>query len=247
MDRKLTELVKRLKEFAGENLESVILYGSAARGDYRESHSDLNVLCIMKSLNVAELARVARVVEWWSKELKEPPPLFFTAQELQQAADVFSIELLDMQRWHRVLHGRDVIADIPVPMNLHRVQVEHDLRTVLLKLRQHFMLAGHDHRQLRGIYARSVSGVLVLLRHTLIAFDEDAPSGAAEVLARIAALTGANSKALQAAVDFRNSVQLHGEISEAYGAYLSSLEQVVRALDQQIPKREWRRTSKGAS
>jgi predicted nucleotidyltransferase len=247
MDQKLTELVKRLKEFAGGNLESVILYGSAARGEYRESRSDLNVLCTMKSLSVTELARVARVVEWWNKELKEPPLRFFTTQELRQSADVFSIELLEMQRSHRVLHGPDVISGVKVPMNLHRVQVEHDLYTVLLKLRQHFLLSGHDHKEVRGIYAKSVSGMLVLLRHTLIALDGDAPAGAREVVARIAAVTGADGQALQAAVDFRDSGILYGEFSEAYGAYMSALEQVIRALDQQVPKREWQRTGQAAS
>ena len=33
-DAKLGELVNRLKEVAAVNLESVILYGSAARGDF---------------------------------------------------------------------------------------------------------------------------------------------------------------------------------------------------------------------
>jgi len=54
-ETKLTELVNRLKEFAGANLECVILFGSAARGDFREGHSDLNVVCILHSLSVEEL------------------------------------------------------------------------------------------------------------------------------------------------------------------------------------------------
>ena len=60
-DAKLTELVKRLKEFAASNLECVILFGSAARGDFREGHSDLNVVGILHSLTVEELGRLAAV------------------------------------------------------------------------------------------------------------------------------------------------------------------------------------------
>jgi predicted nucleotidyltransferase len=45
---KLAELVKRLKEFAATNLDCVILFGSAVRGDFREGHSDLNVVCILR-------------------------------------------------------------------------------------------------------------------------------------------------------------------------------------------------------
>jgi predicted nucleotidyltransferase len=124
-EAKLTDLVSRMKEFAGENLESMILYGSAARGDFKEGHSDLNVLCVLRSVAVRELARVTPVVRWWSKDHNEPAPLFFTAEELRQSADVFSIELLDMQESRRVLFGADVVAGVLVPMNLHRVQVEH--------------------------------------------------------------------------------------------------------------------------
>ncbi|MGB6897914.1 MAG: nucleotidyltransferase domain-containing protein, partial [Candidatus Acidiferrum sp.] len=96
-ESKLSDLVSRMKEFAAENLESLILYGSAARGDFKQGHSDLNVLCVLRSLAARELTRVAPVVHWWTKDQHEPAPLFFTAEELRSCADVFSIELLDMQ------------------------------------------------------------------------------------------------------------------------------------------------------
>src|SRR5260370_307066 len=48
----LKNLVERLHEAAAENLESILLYGSAARGDFHEAHSDLNVLCTLRSLRV---------------------------------------------------------------------------------------------------------------------------------------------------------------------------------------------------
>src|ERR1700687_3053838 len=128
----LKNLVERLHEAAKDNLESIILYGSAARGDFQDARSDLNVLCVLRSLRAAELVRVSAVVKWWTDLQHQPAPLFFSSEELGQSADVFAIELLDMQQSHRVLHGSDAIAGITVPMNLHRVQVEHELRTTLV-------------------------------------------------------------------------------------------------------------------
>src|SRR5947208_16850092 len=93
-DTKLAELVRRLKEFAAANLECVILFGSAARGDFREAHSDLNVVCILHSLSVAELGRLAYVVKWWCADQKEPAPLFFTGDHVKNAADVFALAIL---------------------------------------------------------------------------------------------------------------------------------------------------------
>jgi predicted nucleotidyltransferase len=246
-EAKLTDLVSRMKEFAGENLESMILYGSAARGDFKEGHSDLNVLCVLRSVAARELTRVTPVVRWWSKDHNEPAPLFFTAEELRQSADVFSIELLDMQESRRVLYGADVVAGIPVPMNLHRVQVEHDLRTLLLKLRQHFLLTGQKESELRTAEAKSSSSVLALLRHALIAFDEEPPATAQEVFARIAALTGADAEAFTAAFKLRDRHAHVDDIVRTYGQYLNALTVVISALDKRVPKQEWHRAGQAGS
>src|ERR1700748_2506533 len=100
-EEKLTEVVRRLQEAAGENLQSVILYGSGARGDFHNRKSDLNLLCILKSAKATELTRIASVVRWWSEQLREPAPRIFTREELLHSADVFSIELLDIGQAHR--------------------------------------------------------------------------------------------------------------------------------------------------
>ena len=243
-DAKLTELVKRLKEFAATNLECVILFGSAARGDFREGHSDLNVVCILRSLSVEELGRLANVVKWWCVDQKEPAPLFFTHEELRQAADVFAIEILDMKQGRRVLYGEDLVANIEVPMNLHRLQVERDLRTVLLKLRQHYLRAPGNAHELGPVLRKSFSGVLTLLRHTLIAFGETPPVHAKEIVARAGTLTGADSSAFAPLLHLRESGEFHGDIVPVYGAYLKALEKVLQALDHHFPKREWQRVKK---
>lgn len=247
MNAKLTEFVKRLKEVASTNLKSVVLYGSAARGDFHETHSDLNVLCVFESLTVEELSRVAPVVKWWSLDLKEPAPLFFTSAELKHSTDVFSIEILDMQASSKVLYGTDVVKDLQVPMNLHRVQVEHELRTTVLKLRQHYLRAPADTRELTPILRKSFSGVLTLLRHVIVAFGEEPPAASREVIARAAALTGARASAFDAVLAVRETGTLHGEIAPVYAAYLAELEKVVYALDQHMPKKEWQRVKNASS
>lgn len=246
-DAKLTELVKRLKEFAATNLECVILFGSAARGDFREGHSDLNVVCILKSLTVEELGRLARVVHWWCVDEKEAAPLFFTHEELREAADVFSIEISDMKQGRRVLYGDDLVAKIEVPMNLHRLQIERDLRTVLLKLRQHYLRAPGNAHELAPVLRKSFSGVLTLLRHTLIAFGETPPVQAKEIVARAAALAGADTSGFEPLLHLRESGEIHGDIVPIYGAYLKALEKVLHALDHHFPKREWQRVKKTGS
>jgi predicted nucleotidyltransferase len=251
-DRKLAELVGRLKEAAHANLEAVILYGSAARGEFVEGHSDLNVLCVMGSLAAEELKRIAPVVIWWTRDHKEPAPLFFTEKELRESADVFAIELLDMQKENRVLYGKNVVAGIDVPTNLHRVQVEHELRTALLKLRQHFVLSGGDAKELSNAMAKSISSVKTLLRHALLAFGEEAPKDAKTIFSRVEEITGGEAAAFEAAMAQRTAraaggdahSKPQGDVGAQYGMYLNAVERVTEALDRHAPKREWQRAAK---
>ncbi len=238
-EEKLTEIVRRLQEAAGENLQSVVLYGSAARGDFHTHKSDLNLLCVLKSAKAAELSRIASVVRWWCGQLREPAPRIFTQEELIHSADVFAIELLDLGEAHRVLFGGDPIAGIEVPMNLHRAQVEHELRTALQKLRDHFLRASDKEQQLREIYGKSISSITVLLRHVLIALGEDKSA----VYQRIEELTGAEASVFELGRALRDN-HAHSEIIRAYGKYLEAVEFVIHALDALVPKHEWQRVKR---
>jgi predicted nucleotidyltransferase len=243
METKLGELVSRLKEAAGKNLESVVLYGSAASGTYRPGTSDLNILCTLVTIDVHELQLLAPVVLWWTREEKEPAPLFFLSEELQGSTDVFPVESLDVKRAHRVLFGNDPVADLDIPMNLHRVQVERDLRLLLLRLRQHVLHAGNNEIEYTTILKKTASGAMTLLRHTLLAFGEEPPAEAPELFARIAVATGADAAAFQAAYGFHEGEALPEDPFTVYDRYIHALEKVVIAMDRLVPKKEWKRVA----
>ena len=245
IETKLTDFVKRLT--AVTTVESVVLYGSAARGDFREGHSDLNVLCTLPVIGVKQMVSIAPVVKWWIITEKQPAPLFFTADELRSAADVFAIELLDIQKEHRLLHGVDIFANLAVPMNLHRVQVEHELRTLVLKLRQQYVQMPDDEKTLKAVLAKSHSGGVTLLRHTLIALGQTPANSAREIFVQIAAATGADSHALAVGLDLREKGVIARGVSASYDDFLKALGKVIDALDRQAPKKEWQRIAGGNS
>jgi predicted nucleotidyltransferase len=241
METKLTELVNRLTEAAGKNIESVVLYGSAATGAYQPGTSDLNILCTLVTMDVHELQLLAPVVHWWTREEKEPPPLFFLSEELHRSTDVFAIESLDIQRAHRVLYGSDPVANLHVPMNLHRVQVERDLRLLLLRLRQHVLLAGKNELEYRAILKRSDSSSLTLLRHTLLAFGEEPPTEPSLLFERVAAVAGTEAAAFEDIHAFHEGRKLEKDSFQLYDEYIRALHKVIIALDGLLPKKEWQR------
>src|SRR5438552_5574529 len=135
-EKLVSEFVEKMRTATGGNLTSVILYGSAAEGEFHPEYSDLNLLCVLQDTSFASLSKIAGAVEWWRKK-KHHPPLILSPQELKDTADVFSIEFMDMKQRHRVLYGEDLLSNLDVPMHLHRSQIEYELREKLFLLRQH--------------------------------------------------------------------------------------------------------------
>jgi predicted nucleotidyltransferase len=170
VEKDLNELVSKLRQAAGANLKSVVLYGSAVAGDFHARHSNLNVLCLLERLDAAELERLAPAAEWWERR-GNPAPLLFTLEELKRSADVFAIELLDIQSAYRVLEGEDWVAGLEVPMRLHRLQVERELRQALVRLRERYLAGARDARSVLHLMTASISTFAVLFRHALIALD----------------------------------------------------------------------------
>src|ERR1700759_1190917 len=134
-EKQISEFVDLLKQAAGPNLECVVLFGSAASGDFHPDFSDINLLCVLRELSATTLAALAPAINRWTKNTFQAP-LLFSPTELEHSTDVFAMEMLDMSQRHRILYGEDIFTSLHVPMNLHRVQLEHNLRTKVLTLRQ---------------------------------------------------------------------------------------------------------------
>ena len=47
-EKLISEFVEKMKAAAGDNLVSVVLYGSAADGEFHPEYSDLNLLCLVR-------------------------------------------------------------------------------------------------------------------------------------------------------------------------------------------------------
>src|SRR5882672_721915 len=175
-EKLINDFVGQLREAAGANLESVILFGSAVAGDFHSEFSNVNLFCVIRDSSFAALQALAPAVKWWSTQ-KQPPPLFMTRDEIECSVDVFTIELIDMQQHHRVLFGEDVVQGLSIPANLHRVQVEYELREKLALLRQHLLLASGNDSRLWELLLRSVSSFATLFRHALMVLGHEAPVG----------------------------------------------------------------------
>src|SRR5438874_5645217 len=231
-EKLLSEFVEKMRTAAGENLISVVLYGSAAEGEFHPEYSDLNLLCVLRDTSFASLSKIASAVEWWRKK-KYHPPLVLTPQELKDTADVFSIEFIDMKQRHRILYGSDVLGDLNVPMHLHCSQLEYELREKLFLLRQHILLAGSDEKALWEAMLNSLSSFTTLFRHALIELGEAGRKHSREAVQELASRLNFDPSAFVQLMDVRaqksDGKQLRA--ADVVSRYLAAIEKVAAAVD----------------
>ena len=228
----ITEFVEKMRAAAGENLVSVILYGSAADGEFHPEYSDLNLLCFLRDVSLTALNKTAGVMTWWRGK-RHHPPLVLTPKELITSADVFSIEFSDMKQRYRVIYGEDLLRDLHVPMTHHREQLEYELREKLLLLRQQLLLAGTDEKQLWEIMLHSLSSFTTLFRHVLVEMGEAERKHSREAVAELSKKLSFDDSAFLQLLDVRAKKSERGGLraSDVAARYLEAVTTVATAVD----------------
>jgi predicted nucleotidyltransferase len=231
-EKLINEFLEKMKAAADTNLVSVVLYGSAAQGEFHPEYSDLNLLCVVRETRFAALSRIAAVVEWWRGK-KHRPPLVLTPEELKTTADVFSIEFSDMKQRYRVLWGEDVLKSLEVPMHLHRSQLEYELREKLFLLRQHVMLAAGKETQLWDVLLQSLSSFVTLFRHVLVEMGKTERQHSLDAVKELASRLNFDASPFVQLIEVRAKKIERKQLRAAdiAGGYLSAIEKVAVAVD----------------
>ena len=235
MEELLQQLKEKLQHAAGANLKAVVLYGSAVTGEYRKQHSDINILCILERTGTPDLEALHETVAWWKRKGFDAPQVF-TQEELRASADIFAIELLDMKTNHRMIYGEDFFSMLNVPTNLHKLQVERELRTNMVRLRHGILSVPPKDRLVVSLMDASVSAFVTLFRHALLAFGEPAPASKREVVDRAAALVGSKSDAFRAILDVREGKRKPSDVDaqETLRGFVELVERMTNLVDQRF-------------
>lgn len=155
--------VKDVKALFGEQLEGVLLYGSAVRGEFLVGRSNLNLLLLVSSYDQAVLKKYGALHRRWSKE-HILAPLFLTEEELRSSAPVFPLEYLEIQEQHRVLGGRDPFVGFRVDTARLAAEVRQGFMASLFRLRQRYVEGNATDDAALVLMSLSITGLLPLLR-----------------------------------------------------------------------------------
>jgi predicted nucleotidyltransferase len=230
----LSELVEDLRATHGDNLTSVVLYGSAAAGDNDELRSDYNLLIALNRITPEDLRQAQAPMREWQR-LGHPLPVYFTVEELSDAADVFPIEFHQMANARVVLYGHDPFEFVKLSDANLRHQTEYELRSKLIQLRRLYIPASVSIEKLCDLMSDSLSSFAALFRAVLLLFGEQAPVAKPDCVRCTIQRLKLDAAPFERIFELRNDENLPSSEKEAndlFASYMFQIEQVVEAVDE---------------
>lgn len=230
----LSELVDDLRATHGDNLASVVLYGSAAAGDHDELRSDYNLLIALNRITPEDLRLTQAPIREWQR-LGYPLPVYFTVEELSDAADVFPIEFHQMANARVVLYGHDPFEFVKLSDANLRHQTEYELRSKLIQLRRLYIPASVSIDKLCALMSDSLASFAALFRAVLLLFGEQPPVGKPDCVRHTVQRLKLDPAPFERIFELRNYERLPSSEQEAndlFASYMFQIEQVVEAVDE---------------
>jgi predicted nucleotidyltransferase len=185
ISEKIEKIIKQfsadIRKVFGDEVLSIILYGSAASEEFNPKKSDLNFLVILTPRGIDRIDQVQKMFSRWTKK-RITLPLFLTKAYIQASMDTYPIEFFNMQCSYHVIHGEDVLKDLPFKKEDIRLQCEHELKGKLLQLRQAFILTKGHSRDLKILVSQSIVTFTSIFRALLFLRGKGVPAEKQEVI-----------------------------------------------------------------
>lgn len=234
MKHQFEAFIDDLKSTHGKNLASVVLYGSAAAGDFIPKQSDYNLLIALNKIGPEDLRNAHACIREWHK-MGHPVPVYFTVSELQNAADVFPIEFRQMVIARKVLYGSDVLANLNISDAFLRHQAEYELRSKLVLLRRQYIPASASLEGLKALMSESLASFAALFGAVLVLYGVEPPVTKREIVALAVQHLKIDGVPFEKIFNIREN-NFEANLTERtandlFAGYMEQIERVIDAVD----------------
>src|SRR5262245_32220757 len=183
----LSDFVTELNEICGDDLVSVVLFGSAADGKLTAT-SDVNLVVVLRAFDPDRMIRMRDTYLTGQAAIKLGA-MFLLESEVPAAAELFAQKFADIARRHRVVFGKDVLAGLDVPRAAKVFRVRQILLNLTLRLREAYVARGRRPEQVARILADAL-GPLRAASATLLELEGGPAPEASAALRSVAASCG---------------------------------------------------------
>jgi len=170
----LPDITNAYKALFGDDLVSIILYGSATGQDFRPGKSDINFMVVVTEDGIEHLDQAFDVVNKWRKK-GVAIPLFLTEEYVKSSLDVFPIEYLNFQNNHILVFGKDILKDLEFSPEFLRLQCEREIKGKLLLLREAFLETSGKGKALKELITHALPALMAIFEALLHLKKIDVP------------------------------------------------------------------------
>lgn len=227
------EIIDDYKALFGDDLISILLYGSATGRDYRPGKSDINFMIVLSDEGIGHLDRAFKCVHKWRKR-KVAVPLFLTPGYVETSTDVFPIEYLNFQRNHLLVYGNDILEGLLFKPEFVRLQCEREIKGKLLLLRESFLESEGKGRVLKEVVGQSIQAFVAIFEALLFLKDQEIPGEKREIIKATCGLFELDEGLFLRLLDIKEQKisPKESEIQETYKDFLKEVRKLSKIVDE---------------
>lgn len=228
--KNLDNLIEELKAKLGDNLVSVFAFGSQA--NVEDVKNNLNLMIVTNTLNAENLYEISKPIKKWVKA-KNPIPVIMNRDEWSSSFDVYAIEYSDIKDNYRIIYGEDLVPSIPVNKYFLRLQCESELKSLLLKYKNNFLLNIKSDREMKKVLNNVIKTLLVIFRAVLRLHDRPVPYRAVDIIEFTADYLSFNKIVLSklAKVKYENDDYTKQELIFIEAELLKDIQNMLKQVD----------------
>ncbi len=227
----LDDLVARLRQTLGDNLVSLVLYGSSVRGGFVPGVSDLDLLIVLAESTPAAHAALGAAI----RGSLRIDPLVLGRRGLERSMRAFALKFRSIQRNHRVLHGVDPFASFAVDDGLLRFLTEQSLRNVCLRLVRAYVLFGATPERYGQALSRIATVAMVDLSNLPRLAGKDVPQAYAERVRQLGELLGIDASVVGELIERRRGRGQWTDVDALHGRLLGVVDRAVHWMEERWP------------
>ena len=227
-----SEITRDFRKAFGDDLLSIILYGSGATGDYVSGKSDLNFLVVLSEEGIDDLRRAMETVARWRKR-KVATPLFMTKSYILSSLDSYPLEFLNIIRNHVLVFGEDVLSELYIDPSHLRLQLEREIKGKTLLLRGGFLETEGRVKQIRDLIKVSLIAFISIFNALLYLKDLEIPQQKREVIRWVAKAFPIDPDVFLKCADIREGIGSFSssDIQAIFRAYLREVKKLSEIVD----------------
>jgi hypothetical protein len=221
----LQRYVRETTALLGQQLEGILLYGSAVGSEFLPGRSNLNLLLMVSGYEREGMKRYAKAHKRWSRE-QFVVPLVVKETDLTKPGTLFPLEYLEIQEQHRVLWGRDPFIGLHIDRTHLAYQVRQGIQGNLVRLRQRFIEGGGTEEAMTMLLPLSLTALLPCLRGLQRLAGQPALFQSDALLTGIRAMTGLDLAGVTDVLELKRGIISPGpvEVPRLFDRYAGNLD-----------------------